>query len=132
MSKKKTKKNTAPSVPRIFKNPLPPIMVLMAVNALALVLAAILRNIAEKTAVYSIDEGGTLVTATAADRFGGVIMAALLVLAAGITAFIIVGCVVRANKNGVFPAGGIVGALFILSFFYKAVRGKHSLDKSLK
>ena len=115
MSKKKTKKSAAPSVPRIFKNPLPPIMALMAVNAVALVLAAVLRNIADKTAVYSIEEGGTLVTATAADRFGGIIMAVLLVLAAGITAFIIIGCVVRANKDGVFPAGGIVVALFLLA-----------------
>ncbi len=113
MSKKK-KTPAGDCVPRIFKNPVVPIFLLFLLNAIALGAAAALRNTAMTAAVYTCSETG-VTRITPVDRFGGAALAVLLVAAAGVTAFLIIGTVVRANRSGVFPAGGIILDLALLA-----------------
>lgn len=111
-AKKKKKSPQENPVPKLFRKPLIPAMIMLGLDVLALAAAAVLRGVAEKTAQFTCVEGG-IVTHTAADSISGVVMAVLLALAAADTAFMIAGSVIRANRDGVFPVWGILGALLL-------------------
>lgn len=112
--KKKNKGAVTHSVPRIFKKPLVPVMVMLLLDVLALAVAAALRYLSVKYASY-VCVDVTVISVSPFDGIAGIVMAVLLVAAAGIAAFMIVGTVFRAGRDGVFPAGGIAAALALLA-----------------